>query len=112
MSAARLNHRVILQVRARIADGAGGFQETWEPLGTLWAEITARTGRVANGQAGAVSVTGLKVTVRAAPHGHASRPEPGQRFRMGARILAIEAVTELDTDARYLVCHCEEQVTP
>jgi len=51
-----------------------------------------------------------RITVRAAPVGHAMRPRPEQRFREGARIFRITAVAEGDLRGRYLTCFVEEEV--
>lgn len=107
-----LNRRLILESPARVSDGAGGFEETWTALGTLWAQIKPRTGRLANGETGAVSIGAFRITVRGAPFGHSSRPEPGQRFRTGARLFRIEAVTEEEPSGLYLICQCQEEVAP
>lgn len=34
-----LRHKVILERRARVADGAGGYETAWETVTTLWASI-------------------------------------------------------------------------
>lgn len=34
-----LRHKVILQQKNMIADGAGGFTASWQDIATLWAEI-------------------------------------------------------------------------
>ncbi|WP_135505101.1 head-tail adaptor protein [Roseovarius aestuariivivens] len=105
-----LNRRLVLEEEVRQADGAGGYLGTWAALGTLWADIRARSGRDASGEDTSVSRTGFRVTVRAAPFGAPSRPSPGQRFRDGMRIFRIEAVAERDAQGRYLTCFCEEEV--
>jgi head-tail adaptor len=110
MSRVSLNRRLVLEAAERVADGAGGFGETWIALGTLWADVAPRSGRVANGQTGAVSVTGFRITVRAAPSGHSGRPRAGQRLVMGERVFRIEAVTEVEPRGLYLACHCEEEL--
>ena len=110
MSGPALNRRVTLESPVRGADGAGGFTESWQALGTLWAELRPRAGRLARGEAGAVSLTGFRVTVRAAPPGHSNRPAPGQRFAIGARRFRIEAVTEHEPRGQYLICFCEEEL--
>ena len=110
MSSPRLNNELLLETSERIADGAGGFIETWVPLGTVWGEVAARAGRLAAGEATAVSVTGHRITLRAAPVGNSSRPRPGQRFRMGPRVFRIDAVTEADERGLYLTCQCEEEL--
>ena len=40
-----LNRHLVLEAPERAPDGAGGYGETWQPIGALWAEIVARTGR-------------------------------------------------------------------
>ncbi len=105
-----LNRQLVLEAPERIADGAGGFDETWVAKGTLWAEVRARTGRETTGGGAQVSNTGYRITVRAAPYGAASRPKPEQRFRDGTRIFRIEAVAEMDPVGRFLTCFAEEEV--
>ena len=48
--------------------------------------------------------------MRGAPQGAPSRPLPGQRLRDGARLFAIDAVTEVVPGGAYLVCHAHEEV--
>ncbi|MGK7652584.1 head-tail adaptor protein [Roseovarius sp. B08] len=110
MNANDLNRQLLLQEAERAPDGAGGFSEAWVTLGNLWANIRAGSGREASGEAASVSKTSFRITVRAAPFGAPSRPKPGQRFRDGARVFAIEAVAERDPGARFLTCYCTEEV--
>ena len=111
MSRIVLNRELVLEAATRLSDGAGGYTQSWTPLGTLWGEVRPRTGRLtAAGDAGAVSVAGFQVIVRAAPVGQSNRPVPGQRFRMGSRAFLIEAVTEAEPDIRHLLCQCREEV--
>jgi SPP1 family predicted phage head-tail adaptor len=110
MANVKLNRQLTLEQRDQQPDGAGGFSETWVALGSLWAQVQARTGREAAGEAARLSTTGYRITVRAAPHGTPSRPKPGQRFRDDARRFRIEAVAEQDVNMRYLICFCEEDV--
>ncbi|WP_323770062.1 head-tail adaptor protein [Antarctobacter sp.] len=76
-----LNRRLTLEAAQRVTDGAGGFEETWSALGTLWAKVKPRTGRLANGETGAVSVGAFRIITRGAPQGHSSRPECGSGRR-------------------------------
>lgn len=85
----RLNRSLVLETPSRVADGAGGFVQGWSALGVLWAHVQ-----------------GKRVTVRGAVG--PQRPVEGQRFRDGARVFAIGAVTEADVDGRYLLCMVEE----
>lgn len=110
MSAPRLTRKLVLEAPSQAADGMGGFSTDWTALGTLWAEIQPRTGRDRAGEGGAVSATALRIIVRGAPVGASNRPKPGQRFREGARVFRIEAVTERDANGQYLNCFAEEEV--
>ena len=91
-------------------DGAGGWSVTWVAVGSLWAAVDAGTGRERAGEFVTVSTVGYRITVHAAPQGAPSRPKPEQRFRDGARIFRITAVTEADSAGRYLTCFAQEEV--
>ncbi|MEM9968314.1 MAG: head-tail adaptor protein [Pseudomonadota bacterium] len=105
-----LKHALVLEAPQRVADGAGGYVEGWIALGTLWAEITARTGRELASTGAPVSRVEYKITVRGAPYGAPARPKPQQRFRDGTRIFVIQAVAERDADGRYLTCFADQEV--
>jgi len=105
-----LNRRLILEEKVQTADGAGGFAETWVPLGTVWADIRAGSGGAGEVDHLRQSQTSIAVTVRAAPFGAPSRPKPGQRFAEGIRLFEIHAVVERDPQARTLECLCTEEV--
>lgn len=114
MSAPRLTVPLVLETAQREPDGMGGFRLSWQPLGQLWAEMRAGAGAEKFGEVGAQSVTGWRITVRAAPAGDLRRPRPDQRLRMGSgpaqRLFRIEAVAESDRAGRYLICHAKEEV--
>jgi len=110
MSAPVLNRKLVLEDPVQLPDGSGGFAETWTVLGELWAEVKAGTGREKAGEFVTVSSVPYRITVRGAPVGAASRPKPNQRFREGARLFRIKAVTERDPQARYLTCFAYEEV--
>lgn len=105
-----LSRALVLEEPDRVGDGAGGFSEGWITLGTLWAEITARTGRETALSGAPVSRVSYKIVVRGAPYGAPDRPKPQQRFRDGARIYTIQAVAERDPEGRYLTCFADEEV--
>lgn len=109
MSLPVLSRPLVLEAPQRVPDGAGGYEIGWAPLGTLWAEVASGTGREAAIGGAATSRLALKITVRAAPQGAPSRPLPDQRFRDGARIYTILAVSERDRAGHYLVCHAQEE---
>ncbi|SEW20694.1 phage head-tail adaptor, putative, SPP1 family [Aliiroseovarius sediminilitoris] len=106
-----LNRKLTLEAPVRTPDGAGGFTQSWQAVGELWAEIKPRTGRERAAGLATVSTIAFRITVRAAPDGAPSRPEPDQRFRAGSRLFRILAVTEADVGAHYLTCFAQEEVS-
>lgn len=110
MSGPRLTSKLVLERLEAVPDGAGGQHESWVALGVIWGEVTPRSGRESVGEAGQVSMTGFRITVRAAPQGHSARPLPDQRFRDGARVFRINSVTEADPGGRFLSCICDEEL--
>jgi head-tail adaptor len=110
MTVPKLNRALILEAPQRVPDGSGGYVEGWMPLGTLWAEITARTGRGLASSGAPVSRVDYKIVVRGAPYGAPERPKPQQRFRDNNRIFVIQAVAERDTEGRFLTCFAEQEV--
>lgn len=110
MSAPHLNRALALQERVETPDGAGGYTTTWVTRGTLWAEVTLRSGRDARLGQAVVGQASYKITVRGAPVGAPSRPRPDQRFTEGSRLFTILAVAESDASGRFLTCFAEEEV--
>lgn len=104
-----LSRALLLEGPQQIADGAGGYAETWVALGALWAEVVAGSGRDVAGQEVALASVPYRITVRGAPQAAPSRPKPEQRFRDGARIFHILAVSERDPGGQYLVCFAREE---
>ncbi|CUH80186.1 head-tail adaptor protein [Tropicibacter naphthalenivorans] len=110
MSTPRLNQELVLEAALRVPDGAGGYDESWSGLGTLWGEVSPRSGRLTGGEEVTLSSYSHKITVRAAPMGASNRPVPGQRFVQGTRVFRIDAVTEETSRGLYLICQCQEEV--
>lgn len=109
MSLPRLTRRMILEAPLRMPDGAGGHATTWSPLGTLFADVKAGTGRQVTDLTAALSRMTCRVIVRAAPMGAPSRPQAGQRLRDGTRIYRIDAVAPYDRGGLYLACFAIEE---
>ena len=110
MKDVQLTRKLVLEDAQRIADGAGGFSESWVSLGTLWADVQARTGRERDAGDLSVASVGYRITVRGAPEGAPSRPRPDQRLREGNRVFVIQAVAERDPQGRYLTCFAREEI--
>lgn len=110
MRTPHLSRSLVLEAPVQVSDGAGGYTRNWQPLGVLWAEVKAGSGRETAAFAVTVSRVPYRIVVRAAPMGASSRPVAGQRFREGTRIFNIHAVAEKDAHGRFLTCHAEEEV--
>ena len=110
MKTPSLNRKLVLEAPERVADGAGGYEITWTALGTIWADIRPGSGREREVHSLPRSQVPLVVTLRAAPVGSDARPKAGQRFREGARIYNINAVTEAADSRHYLLARVQEEV--
>lgn len=110
MGQVHLSRKLVLEAPERVADGAGGYAESWIAKGAIWADVQARTGRERDGGEVSLARMAFRIVVRGAPEGAASRPAPGMRFREGQRLFLIEAVAERDPRGRYLTCFAREEV--
>jgi len=108
VSAPVLTRLLALEAPARQPDGGGGATEGWATLGSHWAEVLPRRGAEALRDGLQASDVTHRIRVRWAPFGAPSRPVASQRFREGARIFDILAVTEADTDSAFLLIWARE----
>lgn len=111
MSIPTLNRMLILETPQRAPDGAGGYTQTWQALGSLWAQVALRSGRETDRLGAPLSTNSVRITVRGAPFGTQERPRPDQRFRDGDRVYLIKAVAEADRNGHYLTCFATEEST-
>ncbi|PIB25166.1 phage tail protein [Amylibacter kogurei] len=109
MDAAQLTRKLVLETPVRIGDGAGGFTQTWQALGALWAHVSAKGVSERAHAGGTLSTLRHEITVRNAPIGDDQRPKPEQRFVEGTRIFIIETVAEADAFGRFLTCVAREE---
>lgn len=99
-----LNTELVLEQPQRIADGGGGFETEWQPIGTIWAEVdSVRAGERLAGERDVTSAT-HRITIRNAPPGSPRRPRATCRFRSGDRTFAIRGVAPADLRGKYLTC--------
>ena len=104
-----LNRPLVLENPVEVADGAGGLTVSWVPLGVLWGEVKPSSGREIGGEEVLIAAVGFRITVRGAVVGSPRRPRPEQRFRDGARVFVILAVTERDLSGAFLTCFAREE---
>lgn len=112
MARPRLTRQLLLEDRVSAPDGSGGFETSWQVLGSLWAEMTAQAGRKDLVAGRKHSRVVYRILVRGMPVGSASRPRPEQRLRDGKRVFQILTVAEADPEGRFLEILVEEGVLP
>ena len=103
----RLRLRLVLEKPTPIPDGAGSSTIEWDEVATAAADVRPlRAGERGIGE-GTSDMTLHEVVIR-----YRDDVVPGDRFRLGERVLRIAGVTDPDEDGRYLVCRCEEERRP
>ena len=104
-----LNRKLSLEAPIRTGDGAGGYVESWSTLGEIWAQITARSSSIGEGAGADLNRQRFRIVLRGAEQGSSLRPIAGQRFKDGARIFIVDAVSELGIEGHYLECWTHEE---
>lgn len=110
MSVLVFNRRLFLEEKQKLADGAGGYSESWVVLGTHWGAIRADRGRVRGSGGVEVSTVPYRIVVRAAAVDSPARPKPGQRFRDDTRIFSVEAVADNVPGPLFVTCYTKEEI--
>ena len=108
MSQPILSTELVLEHPVHAGDSGGGVAVSWEPVGTIWAEIEGVSGREAISGGREASKATHRITIRSAPIDSPRRPRADYRFRAGNRIFAIRGVIEADPRRKYLTCWAEE----
>ena len=86
---------------------AGGATLGWTATGIVAADVTpVRADERGSGE-GIADMVLHKIILR-----HRPDVAPGDRFRLGARVFLILAVTDPQEDGRYLACLAEEEGRP
>lgn len=105
-----LNQPLALEAVLRQPDGAGGYVESWQSLGTLYGALHWGAGSARLVGGAELSRNRVRITVRDTPMGAQSRPQAGQRFVSGTRVFSVQAVHEANGLPGYLSCQCHEEV--
>lgn len=104
MQAGKLDKRVTLQQLNRTADGAGGWEEVWANVATVWARVSPLRGGERYEAQRVQANLSHKVTIR-----HRAGTTPAMRILYGTRVLQITAVIDPDERHEVLELLCEEQ---
>ena len=92
-----------LLARTLTPDGGGGFTESWQSVGTLWAEITPLGASQSFGPDCRETRVRHRITTRARPDILA-----GMRIATQTRRFAIRAVLAREAESPVLTLLCEE----
>ncbi|MCU1327432.1 MAG: head-tail adaptor protein [Bryobacterales bacterium] len=99
----QLRHRVTLQSLTLASDGQGGFDETWDTVADLWAEIKPMNGwERMQGMQLETPVT-HKVTIR-----YRNDITAKDRLLFGSRVLQIKELLNRDERNFWLDLKCQE----
>lgn len=98
-----MRHRLMHETPVEVPDGQGGLVSNFLSVDALWGAIVTKAApqEIAD-RPGAVLTH--EVSVRAP-----ATVQPGDRLRLGARVLLVEAVSDPDGRGRRLLCQCREE---
>jgi SPP1 family predicted phage head-tail adaptor len=102
--AGRLKSRLVLEKPTRVPDEAGGATVTWAAAATLWAELIPLKAEERPRGEGLVDMMLWRIVVR-----YRGDVAPGDRFRLGARLFLVLAVSDPGQDGRWLACLGDEE---
>ena len=104
--AARLNKRVDIEKSVQIADGGGGFTESWQIFATVWASIEPLRGREDYDNSRIHGRTNYRIVIRYMPG-----IETKMRVNLKGRVFNINAVMNIDEANEMLELLAEEGVS-
>jgi SPP1 family predicted phage head-tail adaptor len=99
----RFRRRLTIEAPVETADGAGGADVAFAPIGAAWAQVEWLRGDE-RWRADRFEQAGqIRITLR-----HRTDLNAAMRFRDGTRLFAIKALGDPDGAARRTICLCEE----
>jgi len=99
-----LRTELVLEQATPTPDGAGGFEETWTEIATVFAKLVPLAARDRFGAGQTIEEVTHRVLIRARPD-----VASGMRFISGDRTFMILAVHDPDETGRYLSCRTREE---
>lgn len=96
----RFKHKIVLQYQSRVADGAGGWTNTWQDETAVWSQIEPLTGRES---LEAEQLTGnqqFRFIVRYTDDFNAT-PDNDYRIKYGTRFFNIHSVQVIDFENQF-----------
>lgn len=101
---AQMKHRLALQSLSRVADGQGGWTESWATEATVSAMIEPMKGYERFQAQQVQTPVTHKITIR-----YRSGVTTKKRFLFGSRVFEIKEVTNENEENRYLIIRALEQ---
>ncbi len=102
-SAGALRHRIVLQRRDALPDGAGGALAVFMPYAVAWAQVETATPRGRPKEAAPLAGGQFRVRLR-----HRADVCPGMRVQWRQRTLEILEAAPMTGDRRFLDLLCRE----
>ncbi|MBB5703711.1 SPP1 family predicted phage head-tail adaptor [Ochrobactrum daejeonense] len=100
----QLTSELALEAMQPIADGMGGYDESWDEIGMVWGRIEpVSTSQKDFGARPRPEVT-HRILLRFRPD-----LSSAMRLRKGGRIFSLRSVHDPDESGRYLICLATEQ---
>lgn len=99
----RFRSELALEACVPVADGIGGYAESWTEITTMFGMVEPVSAGSAFGAGQSLETVTHRVTIR-----HRSGVESGMRLRRQGRIFAIVTVHDPDDSGRYLICRVKE----
>ncbi|GAB1581394.1 phage head closure protein [Phyllobacterium phragmitis] len=104
IDAGRLRTELVLERLRPVADGIGGYTETWEEFATLWGRIEPVSDTARYFGAQPLEEITHRITVR-----FRDDIASGMRLRKGGRHFMILTVHDPDESGRYSLCRVREE---
>ncbi|KXF78278.1 head-tail adaptor protein [Paramesorhizobium deserti] len=104
IDAGRLTSELALERLRPVADGIGGYRETWEEIATLWARIEPVSDTVRYFGAQPLEEITHRITMR-----FRDDIASGMRLRKGGRCFTILTVHDPDESGRYCLARVREE---
>ncbi|MFG1464246.1 phage head closure protein [Xanthobacter sp. DSM 24535] len=101
-----LRHRLVHETAVNLPDGAGGESITYLAVDQIWGRIETPAGDPALSAERRMALLVHRITVRAP-----NTISRGDRLTLGARIFAVEALSDPDGRRRFTRCLCREEQT-
>lgn len=99
-----LRHRVVIEERVPVPDGAGGGDPGWTARATVWANVEPERIAADLPSEGFRQTARVRITLR-----HRTDTTLANRIIHDGRTFDIRAVVDPDGRKTWLVCECEER---